>query len=125
EAGEAEQQFVAGIGLTPTCNTSPAAIPGPNPETPRQALARHIYCAAMLLATEELDAEIADRWVLDTTNLSTADQRKYRARRIAQWAVNVVDYRDGDSIMTRFLYDSDPFNGWDPDPLTNPDEAGE
>jgi hypothetical protein len=32
--------------------------------------------------------------------------------RVAQWAVNVVDFSDSDSVMTRFQYDRNPFNGW-------------
>jgi hypothetical protein len=35
------------------------------------------------------------------------------ARMAAQWAVNVCDFRDDDSIMTRFDYDPDLSNGWD------------
>ncbi len=34
------------------------------------------------------------------------------ARRAAQWAVNVLDFRDPDSTMTRFVYDSDLSDGW-------------
>ena len=37
-------------------------------------------------------------------------------RQLAQWAVNVVDFRDTDSIMTQFEFDQSPFdaNGWSP-----------
>lgn len=35
-------------------------------------------------------------------------------REIAQWAVNVVDFRDADSIMSRFVYDTNPYDGWTP-----------
>ena len=35
--------------------------------------------------------------------------------RIAQWAVNVVDARDPDAIMTPFEYDLNPWDGWDVD----------
>lgn len=34
------------------------------------------------------------------------------ARRAAQWAVNVLDFRDEDSTMTRFVYDTDLRDGW-------------
>jgi hypothetical protein len=40
------------------------------------------------------------------------------ARRIAQWAVNVVDFRDRDSIMTYFEFDADPFFDNDGNTLT-------
>ncbi len=35
--------------------------------------------------------------------------------RLAQWAANVVEFRDADSIMTPFEYDTDPRDGWDVD----------
>ncbi len=37
-------------------------------------------------------------------------------QRLAQWAVNVVDFRDHDNIMTRFEFDAEPFDqaGWEP-----------
>ena len=38
-----------------------------------------------------------------------------RAKRIAQWAVNVIDFRDPDAIMTPFEYDTNPFDGWEVD----------
>jgi hypothetical protein len=34
------------------------------------------------------------------------------AAEIAQWAANVLDFRDADSIMTRFAYDTDLSDGW-------------
>ena len=33
---------------------------------------------------------------------------------LAQWCVNVVDFRDPDSICTRFEFDTNPFDGWTP-----------
>ncbi|MGI9178539.1 MAG: hypothetical protein ACR2IT_11875, partial [Pirellulales bacterium] len=33
----------------------------------------------------------------------------------AQWAVNVLDFRDEDSTMTGFEYDANPADGWDVD----------
>jgi hypothetical protein len=64
----------------------------------RQLLARHLY--VMVLTLCDIDSSPVD------ANL---------AREIAQWAINVVDFRDADSIMTPFEYDPDPFDGWQPD----------
>jgi hypothetical protein len=68
----------------------------------RQLLARHLYVTALTLAAEA-----------DYAGTSATD--KELARRIAQWAVNVVDFRDPDNIMTPFEYDLNPFDGWDVD----------
>ncbi len=64
----------------------------------RQLLARHLYVMALTLS-----------------DVSSASVDLDLAREIAQWAINVVDFRDADSIMTPFEYDGNPFNGWDPD----------
>jgi hypothetical protein len=45
------------------------------------------------------------------------------ARRAAQWAVNVLDFRDEDSTMTAFEYDTNLANGWGVD--GNPATTGE
>ncbi len=66
----------------------------------RQMLARHLYVLAMTL--------------VDPFDLNT-DEGKAKARRLAQWAINVVDYRDPDNIMTAFEYDANPFDGWNVD----------
>ena len=66
----------------------------------RHLLARHLYVTALTLAAEA-----------DYTGASATD--KELARRIAQWAVNVVDFRDPDNINTPFEYDVQPFDGWD------------
>lgn len=39
-------------------------------------------------------------------------QRKLTRRMIAQWAINVVDFRDPDAIQTPFEYDENPWDGW-------------
>ena len=71
----------------------------------RQLLARHLYVLMMLLTNGAADFP-------DSNNAALPG---YKSHRIAQWAVNVVDYRDPDSIMTAFEYDVDPLNGWDVD----------
>jgi len=45
---------------------------------------------------------------------STA-QRDTSAKTLAQWAVNIVDFRDDDSIVTGFEYDKNLINGWNVD----------
>ncbi len=47
---------------------------------------------------------------MTVANLTRRPTQEILARRIAQWAVNVVDFRDPDSIMTPFEYDVNPFN---------------
>ncbi|MEL7497568.1 MAG: hypothetical protein AAFN77_08155 [Planctomycetota bacterium] len=74
----------------------------------RAIFARHLFTLMLLLTddpTVDLDADG------DTDN---DDEFLYR-RAIAQWCVNVVDFRDADSIMTPVEFDLNPFNGWDVD----------
>ena len=66
----------------------------------RHLLARNLYVTALTLAAEA-----------NYTGASATD--KELARRIAQWAINVVDFRDPDNINTPFEYDVQPFDGWD------------
>ncbi len=73
--------------------------PGSGPYTPGQMQARYLYVLVMLLA---------DRNYLVAQLGSDEEVARY----VAQWAVNVVDFRDRDSIMTRFDYDPNPFDGW-------------
>jgi len=70
----------------------------------RHLFARHLYVLVMSLI--DIDPGNPDKDV---------------AREVAQWAVNVVDFRDADSISTCFEYDPNPFNGWltDGDPRTD------
>ncbi len=87
----------------------------------RQQYAKHLYVLMMLLADQSYV------WGQDASGpVSAAQQQELTARRIAQWAVNVVDFRDPDSIMTPFEYDVNPFNGWDVDGILtaiDPDAA--
>ncbi|MCA9099964.1 MAG: hypothetical protein KDA63_02375 [Planctomycetales bacterium] len=63
----------------------------------RQYFARQLYVLARLVLDQEYQ------------QLASAVGNAEAARRFAQWAVNVVDYRDADSIMTPFAYDVEPF----------------
>jgi hypothetical protein len=84
----------------------------------RHLFARHLYVLAMLVkdSTFNFDTD-ADT---DTTG-TTAET----AAMLAQWAINVVDFRDVDSIMTPFEYDENPFNGWNVDGNIATDEGGD
>jgi hypothetical protein len=57
-------------------------------ELRRQQFAKHLYCLLVAIARGD-----------------NATMTAQTAERIAQYAVNVVDFRDADSIMTRFSYD--------------------
>ncbi len=74
---------------------------GTIPETARADFARHLYILTLLTCEEGLDPSV----------ISIADFR----RAVAQWAINVVDFRDPDAINTPFEYDPNPWDGWDPD----------
>ena len=79
----------------------------------------------MMLLTERVGAA-GYLHPTEETALPQIDRAELTAHRIAQWAINVVDFRDANAIMTPFEYDVDPFNGWlamDGDPGTN--EGGE
>ena len=63
-----------------------------NPVFARQQYARYLFCLAMLAM---------DR----TFEIEGSTGRPETVRRIAQWAINVVDFRDPDAVMTPFEYD--------------------
>jgi hypothetical protein len=69
----------------------------------RQILARHLYCLGQLIIPRDF---LFPGMPNKTVNMTNA---KIRAAAIAQWAVNVVDFRDADAAMTRFEYDIFPF----------------
>jgi hypothetical protein len=70
----------------------------------RQLFARHLYVLAMMVRSSDIDFN-------GDGSKSTAET----AKGLAQWAINVVDFRDADSIMTPFEYDPTPFDGWSVD----------
>ncbi|MEX2114853.1 MAG: hypothetical protein WD845_16790 [Pirellulales bacterium] len=76
----------------------------------RQHYARYLFIMMYLLTDLEFNG-------YNDATLTQAQVIELNLRRIAQWAINVVDYRDSDSIMTPFEYDIQPFdaNGWEVD----------
>ncbi|MCA9260401.1 MAG: hypothetical protein KDA61_14415, partial [Planctomycetales bacterium] len=95
----------------------------------RQIYARHLYLLAQLLVNHDYEFT---RKSLGMGRLESPDAA--RARSLAQWAVNEVDYRDRDSVMTFFEYDIHPFvdddpseqgnSLWDVDGFPGSDEDG-
>lgn len=77
----------------------------------RQLFARHLYVLAMAVI-DPLPAPATG-----PSDPAYIQKLRDRARDLAQWAINVVDFRDPDNIMTAFEYDENPFlNGWAGDP---------
>lgn len=79
----------------------------------RKMLARQLYVLAQLLVPRDylFQGVTTPPTIPAPATLSVADlqYQRIRARELAQWAVNVVDFRDTDSAMTRFEYDETPF----------------
>ncbi len=72
----------------------------------RQHYARHLYL--LMMALKPVDFQID----LDGTPPATPATRADRietAHAIAQWVINVVEFRDADSLMTPFEFDTHPF----------------
>lgn len=83
----------------------------------RQLLARHLYCLMMALNGNGYNPP----------NVNAARDQASTARMFAQWAINIVDFRDTDGIITGFEYDTNPWNGWTVDgdlTSTNDPERG-
>jgi len=72
--------------------------PGSNYHAQRQAYFKDLY--TLLVALEQGNGAA----------LAPAQTAK-----LAQWAANVVEFRDADSIIMPFEYDTDPRDGWDVD----------
>jgi len=84
--------------------TRNAPIPSGADRRVRQLLARHLYVLMMLLVDEN-----PNPLRIDIDGKPGNDTPRETARAIAQWAVNMVDFRDPDAIMTPFEFDIFPF----------------
>ncbi len=90
-------------------------------EFSRYNFARQLY-TLLLLVTGDTDV-IVPNTIVGAGGLTDADT--IRRLTLAQWAINIVDFRDSDSIHTPFEFDFNPFNGWQPDgDLTTTDTDG-
>lgn len=72
----------------------------------RHNLARNLFCLAMLMIDDQYLQNV--QWFTQT-GLTPDQKRELAIRRLAQWAVNVVDFMDPDNICTPFEYDVNPF----------------
>jgi len=57
-----------------------------------------------------LQKETYARYLYNLARLFSDDETPRGIQRIAQWSINVVDFGDADSVMTRFRYDPNPFD---------------
>lgn len=87
-------------------DNDPSTSPNVDGYLGRHLFARHLYVLLNMLCEKGTP--------------TNADRESF-----AQWAVNVVDFRDADSIMTVFEYDANPFNGWNVDGNILTDEGGD
>ena len=77
-----------------------------NDEKPADYSATHPYYV-------QRQAYFKDLYTLMIAVSGTASRPDLPTRqKYAQWAANVVEFRDADSTMTPFEYDADPANGW-------------
>ncbi|MFN3148762.1 hypothetical protein [Bremerella sp.] len=93
-------------GVGSNSPTLPTPINATNPTSysgSRQLMARYLYVMVLLLTEPDYTLPTID------ASLTQAQKRELTQRRIAQWAINVVDFRDRDSVMTPFEYDLNPF----------------
>jgi hypothetical protein len=114
ESEPAEANELVGLYNTETATTNApvsydaTGVLAGNALQARQLYARYLYVLAMLLCKESVHNQN------EVGFLEGSNQDEKTARYLAQWAVNVVDFCDRDSIMTPFEYDPDPFTpaGW-------------
>lgn len=102
----------------------------PDANAIRTTYARYLYVIARIIFEKNGTTVNADR-VPDANGdgnidpLVPAQNNEDLAVWVAQWAINVVDFRDPDSIMTPFEFDINPFDGWSVDGNPKTDEGGQ
>ncbi|PQO27406.1 hypothetical protein C5Y96_17865 [Blastopirellula marina] len=88
------------VSITPVNFTNPTSY-----SVSRQMMARYLYVMVLLLMEEDYQLPTIDPSLMT----DASKRRELTKRRIAQWAINVVDFRDRDGVMTPFEYDLEPF----------------
>ena len=93
----------------------------------RQQMARDIYVLLYLMGHGD-DSQITSATTNSAPSATTDGSTLYsdvQLREMAQFAVNLVDAMDRDSVITRFEYDKDLSDGWnlDDDPYGAPEST--
>jgi hypothetical protein len=131
-----EGATVLQLGSVPTYNSAtPVVFPPQSPEDrefwarrDRQKLARDIYVLLYTIGGARPDGANIKNYTgtnapsLDVTSTDpTALYTHEQLRRMAQFAVNLVDAMDTDDVITKFEYDKNLGDGWDldDDPFTD------
>jgi hypothetical protein len=81
----------------------------------RQLYARHLYSMLSFMMSRESTSQTVFNFPVNGAILSAPEIKRLNQRKLAQWAINAVDFRDPDSVMTGFEFDENPFDGWDVD----------
>ncbi|MEQ8849125.1 hypothetical protein [Botrimarina sp.] len=89
----------------------PGGVPSPDSSVAFR-LAAELYGGDHTVDPSTLDAAQNARRIAAVRQARRLAQRKLTCRNIAQWCVNVVDFRDPDAIQTPFEYDENPWDGW-------------
>lgn len=100
----------------------------PDAHLAHQAFARHLYILT-LLTTERVDRTgdgaiiVGDDWYdYDNSGGVTNDDWIAYRRDVAQWAINVANFRDRDSARQPFEVDLEPWDGWHVNGILDSDE---
>ena len=126
--GQETLAFSSYIGTAvPTEFTGVDAAPdydldSPIPTSGRQMFARHLY-VLMTAISNPIRSVFPGFGDTLSPEIPPSNPSRYHARRMAQWSVNVVDYRDADAVMTGFEYDENIGDGWDVDGNLATDES--
>lgn len=106
---QSNSQYVNWINGTMGVGCNSPTLPAISSSNPisysasRQMMARYLYVMVLLLMEPDYELPTIDG------SLTSAQKQQLTKRRIAQWAINVVDFRDQDAVMTPFEYDLEPF----------------
>jgi hypothetical protein len=108
-----------GVNVDGSANANGATLTQTDAFLARQLYARHLYCLVLLLGGEKfIAAQATDgNSFPQQSSLTQTEKELLLRRRLAQWAINCVDFRDPDSIMTPFEFDLFPFNENDNNPF--------